>query len=279
MTRYLPEEKDDTTTPPISATIITRESDQAYAALLSEFRLFKQLALASVDDIETTTASPSRPFSPSPSGQEKEDAGAALSDDDQTPSTMAIKKKQKNHINGDDTDLLASVLCGSRSAVINFVTEIENLIKTTSGESRLAEEIKACDSPGSIPRLPDGCMAPKMTLIALRSADQVMQLAASARLHGFLPHLVRNGAQALSRYSDMPYQLVILDAFFPMLTGLEVTRCIRKYENRLEFYTRSKAARGSFIIIVRNGYPIDKFKEKAVSAGADYCVETVEEIR
>ena len=183
--------------------------------------------------------------------------------------------------------LPTKLLLGSKAAVTNFVNELENLIRVASGSlegngNRLAEEVKACESPTlSIPslRLPKGSTAPKSALIALRSADQVIQLAASARLHGFLPHLVRNGAQALSRYSDSVYQVVIVDSYFPMLNGLEVIRCIRKYENRLEFYARSKAARGSFVVIVRNGYPIEDFKQKAVSAGADYCVETINDIR
>jgi len=214
------------------------------------------------------------------------------SDGDEAQSPLPPVTPPPSTTGSDDMDvekhLPTKIILGSKTAVINFVKEMENLILTVtsnlegSSGNRLVEEVTACESPTlSIPclRLPKGSTAPKTALIALRSADQVIQLAASARLHGFLPHVVRNGAQALSRYSDSVYHVVVVDAYFPMLNGLEVIRCIRKYENRLEFYARSKAAKGSFIVVVRNGYPIDNFTDKALLVGADLCVEGHNDIR
>ncbi|KAM3570533.1 hypothetical protein VYU27_007412 [Nannochloropsis oceanica] len=155
---------------------------------------------------------------------------------------------------------------------------------------------------------------PLRLLLVIKDAKRALRLSHAAQetddKDGFRVEVVRSALQALSRLSVQHYDVVIMEADFPMVDGVAAVRRLRRFEGWLESLRRSDAALPpalgvkqeegeasakppSFVVLVENavdrrsdgseggregGQGVHSFERRAWRAGADLVVRNFEDV-
>jgi CheY-like chemotaxis protein len=114
-------------------------------------------------------------------------------------------------------------------------------------------------------------LSDKKIRILLAEDDGINQLYLKSFLtsHGCIVDGAFDGSQALDKYNNKTYDIILMDGQMPRMDGFEATRLIREQEKELKTHIP---------IIAITGYAISGDKEKFISTGMDdYITKPVDE--
>lgn len=99
----------------------------------------------------------------------------------------------------------------------------------------------------------------KILLVEDNAVNRLLALRQLAKL-GFSAEAVNNGREAVSAFSEQPYDLILMDCHMPVMDGFEATAQIRKHELR---------TRGHIPIVAMTANARAEDREECLAAGMD----------